>query len=176
MPSPAKVRELMAETRARRVAILAAGIALAGAVQAVELLIPLPLPWLRLGLGNAVTVWFLIARGNHAALAVTAGRLLVALPFAGLSFGWLLAVAGGISALAVMAALAAFGRGTFGPLGLSVAGALAHMGAQFWLVSAWWQAPVLLSQLPYALVFAYGAGLLTGWLAWRILQLRPLPD
>jgi len=154
--------------RTRRLALLAAGIALAGAVQLVEQLVPTPLPWLRVGLANAVTVAFLLSRGNHAALAITCGRYLVALLLTGLSLGWLLGVAGGMLSLAVMAGLAAVGRGRFGPLGLSVPGALAHMTAQFWLVAVWWRTPLLLGQLPPALTFALLAGLMTGYVAWLI--------
>ena len=173
MRSPAERRPPARGERARRLAFLAAGIALAGAVQLVEQLMPLPLPWLRLGLANAVTVAFLLWRGKHAALAVTCGRYLVALLATGLSLAWLLGLAGGLAALMVMAVLATLGRGRFGPLGLSVPGAMTHMLVQFWLVAAWWRAPLVWSQLPLALSFAFAAGLVTGYAAWLLERALP---
>src|SRR4030095_9788496 len=52
-------------------------IALAVTLQIAESLIPRPIPWLRLGLANAVTLLVLVRAGFRAALAVTAIRIVL---------------------------------------------------------------------------------------------------
>lgn len=104
----------------------------------IERWVPTPLPWVRLGLANVVTVFVLIRHGARAALAVVGLRLGLGGFFAGTLFGpqFLLAGAGALASLAVMAAAWRLGRTACSALGISVLGAAAHATAQLCVVAA----------------------------------------
>lgn len=153
----------------RRVTGLGLAVALAVALQLAEQLIPVPLPWLRPGLANIVTLVILVEAGTGAALLVTLGRYAVVMLAGGLTLGWGLGVGGGFAAWGVMAFLHTVGRNRLGLLSLSATGACAHLTAQFVMLSLWLRLDLLWSQLALALPFAYLTGLLTGFLAWLVL-------
>ncbi len=112
-----------------RVAVLAAyALALSG----FERLIPTPIPWLRLGLANIITLAALMLYGFRTAMTVTLIRVILASLFTGTFLGpaFILSFGGGVSSTAAMGvAHRAFGR-MFGPVGLSLIGALFHNLAQ----------------------------------------------
>ena len=117
---------------ARAVARLAVLIAVAATLQIAEGMIPKPLPWLRLGLANGVTLLVIVRLGAGAALGVTAVRVvmggLVLGTFGGPAFA--LSAAGSGAAWLVMAAA---WRGLTPPLsllGVSVLGSAAHVAGQ----------------------------------------------
>ena len=117
---------------ARNVARLAIFIAVATVLQVAESLVPKPVPWLRLGLANAVTLLVLIRAGAAPAIVVTVVRLLLG----GLVLGtlgspaFLLSAAGALAALAVMAPVVRLAMPPLSPLGVSVLGAAVHVGGQ----------------------------------------------
>ena len=97
-----------------------------------EGLIPTPLPWLRLGLANIITLVALVLYGLRTAMTVTLIRVILASLFTGTFLGpaFLLSLAGGVSSTAAMGlTLLVFGN-LFGPVGLSLIGALFHNLAQ----------------------------------------------
>jgi heptaprenyl diphosphate synthase len=106
--------------------------ALAVAIHSVEALIPSPLPGVKLGLANAVTLVVLLIDSPRAALVVTLVRVFVGALLIGtfLGPGFLLSFAGGLAAWAAMAACRPLAGPLFSALGLSVLGALAHILAQ----------------------------------------------
>lgn len=117
---------------ARTAARLAIFVAVATVLQVAEALVPKPVPWLRLGLANAVTLLVLLRSGAAAAAGVTLVRLLLG----GLALGTLgspafvLSVAGATAAFAVMAPGTRLAMPPLSPLGVSVLGASAHVGGQ----------------------------------------------
>ena len=117
---------------ARGVARLAIFVAVATVLQVAEALVPKPLPWLRLGLANAVTLLVLVRGSVAAAAAVTVVRLLLG----GLVLGtlgspaFLLSTSGALAALAVMAPATRLAMPPLSPLGVSVLGASVHVGGQ----------------------------------------------
>lgn len=153
-----------------------------------ERLIPNPIPWVRLGLANVVTLVVLLRHGPGAASAVLALRLLLGAFFGGGLFGpqFLLAVAGGTASLLTMSAAAAAAGRYLSPLGLSVLGAAAHAVAQLGVVGSWFAGRhESLSLLPLFLGLSLATGLLTGLAAdvvlWRLDLARgpgldPLPQ
>ena len=104
----------------------------------VERTLPNPVPWIRLGLANAVTLLVLLEHGSLAAGIVLVLRLLLAGIFAGTLLGpqALLALGGGVASWATMTLALRWGGGLLSPLGLSVLGASAHAAAQLALVGA----------------------------------------
>jgi heptaprenyl diphosphate synthase len=111
---------------------LAIFVAVATVLQVAESMVPKPMPWLRLGLANAVTLLVLVRSGVLASAAVTVVRLLLG----GLVLGtlasppFLLSAAGALSALVVMGAAARLAMPPLSCLGVSVLGAATHVAGQ----------------------------------------------
>lgn len=146
--------------------------AVAITIHIAESALPSPLPGVKPGLANIITVIVLIQFSWRAAawvalLRVLAGSLLIGTfltPTFVLSFG------GSLASIAVLwLATHLPGRG-FSAVGYSVAAALAHMGAQFLL--AWTlfiPHPGLVHLLPVLLTAALLFGLVNGIIAGRLL-------
>jgi len=148
--------------------------ALAIAVHAVEALIPSPLPGVKLGLANAVTLVVLLLHGPRDALVVTVVRILIGALLIGtfLGPGFFLSLAGGLAAWAVMAAARPLWPGLLSPLGLSVLGASAHICAQVALVYAvLLPNPGLLHLAPVLVASAVATGVATGLVATRLVMI-----
>ena len=156
------------QLRARRQALLALFTALAVVIHSFEALLPTPIPWMRLGLANALTVVVLFLYGAGTAWSLTLTRIGLAAILLGRLFspGFWLALCGGCAATLTMVTVRKVTRGGLSPVGISVAGAAAHAGGQ--LVAAWWllvRHPAIAQALPVLLLLSVVSGLLTGWLA-----------
>jgi len=112
-----------------RIALLSA---YALALHGFESLIPMPIPWIRVGLANIVTLTALILFGFRAAMMVTVIRVLLASIFTGsfLGPGFILSMGGGISGTFAMGFIFSLFPRLFGPVGLSLIAALFHNLAQ----------------------------------------------
>ncbi len=154
----------------RRIAWLAA---LAVAIHLLEAGFPSPLPGIKPGLANVVTVASLLLFGWRTAawvglLRVLAGSLLLG---TFLSPTFFLSLGGAGGSLLAMGLPALLPRHWTGPLGYSVLGALGHMGAQFGIAYALFiPHPGLLRLLPPFLAAALLFGLLGGIIAHAMLQ------
>lgn len=165
--------------RTRRQVFLALFVAVAVTMHAVETLLPTPLPWLRLGLANIMTLVALSLYDGRAAWTVSLARVGIGALLLGRLFGpgfWL-ALAGTIVATSAMIIMKrAFGR-RLGPIGLSAGGAAGHalgqiLAARLLILqhAAVWQI------FPLFLLFTVVAGVITGWLAAGLIeQLRHHP-
>jgi heptaprenyl diphosphate synthase len=139
-------------------------VAVAVTLQIAESLIPRPLPWIRVGLANAVALLVLVRAGLGSALAVTGIRVVLSGLLLG-TFGgpaFLLSAAGGLAAtLAMAGALRAVPPLSL--LGVSVVGSSAHVAGQLTtlgpLLGIGSQAAVL---SPLLLATAVPVGLVTG--------------
>lgn len=159
--------------RDRRIAGFAA---LAAAIHVLEAGLPSPLPGVKLGLANIITLIVLLRHGPRAAIAVTLLRIVLSGIVLGTLFAptfWL-SLSGGLAALGCL--LIGFGwqhihtASAPGPIGLSLLAACAHIQAQFWLAWAWFVPhPALFSLLPLLHGAAIASGVLTGWFAQRVL-------
>ena len=170
MPGTAEAASALRDARLARFAALAA------AVHVLEAGLPSPVPGIKPGLANIVTLIVLLRHGWRAAVVVTLLRVVLSGLVLGTLFAptfWL-SLAGGLAAVAALG-LGALGRRAGGwlapgPVGLSVLAACAHIQAQFWLAWSWFiPHPGLLGLLPLLQGAALAAGLLTGLLAARIL-------
>ena len=134
--------------------------AMALALSYLENLFPLslaiPLPGIKLGLANIVTVFALYALGPGQALLILVGRCLLGAVFAGNMNALIFSVLGGVSAMLVMILLSRPGR--LSVYGVSIGGAAAHNCGQIAaaVLTLWSTAP--LAYLPVLLA----ASLLTG--------------
>ncbi|AYH42229.1 heptaprenyl diphosphate synthase [Azoarcus sp. DN11] len=104
-----------------------------------EAAIPLPLPGVKPGLANIVTLIVLARWGWRdavwvALLRVLAGSLLLGQLFAP---GFFLSLSGAVASLAVLGLAMHLPRRWFGPVTLSVCAAFAHIGGQLALARLW---------------------------------------
>jgi heptaprenyl diphosphate synthase len=153
-------------TRKRvRIALFAAAAVL---LFLLERLLPNPLPWVRLGLANAVTLVVLWQYGVASAAAVVVLRLLLGGLFSASLLGpqfWL-AVSGATASLCVMIVATRLGRSLWSPLGVSVLGSVAHGLAQLLAVALLFGAGRgVLSFLPLFLGVSLITGIITGGIA-----------
>lgn len=162
MTVSAVIRESTGNRRRFVIAFLAA---MAIFLSIVEAVIPRPLPWMRIGLANAVTLFaFGVLRPREVLvmvmLRVTAASLLLG---TFLSAGFLLSVVAALSSFAVMYGMyAALGR-WFSLVGISIAGAAASNAAQLAVVNALFIGSSLSYYfLPFLFLFALFGGTVTG--------------
>lgn len=116
----------MKETR--EMVLLALLVALAIVLRGLETLIPNPLPWIRIGLANIMTLLAILLFGLKSGLLLTILRVFIASLLFGtfLSPTFLLSVSAGIcSTLAMGGMHVLFGK-TFSPVGISVLGGFTH--------------------------------------------------
>jgi heptaprenyl diphosphate synthase len=153
--------------------LIAGYAALAVAINVLEAGFPSPLPGVKPGLANVITLLVLLRHGWRAAVAVTFLRVVVASLVTGsfLGPGFWLACAGAAAALAALALGAGWNRMTAGlggqwtlsPLGLSALAALAHTGGQFLLARGLLiPHPGLVRLLPPLLLISLAFGVATG--------------
>lgn len=160
--------------------------ALAIVIHVLEAGFPTPLPGVKPGLANAVTLIVMLRYSYRLAVWVALLRVLVASLLIGsfLSPGFWLSAAGTAGSLAVLglglawnrSAWAAHPQRRLSAIGLSLWAALAHMSAQF--LAAWTlfvPHPGLLRLLPPLMTAALVFGVVTGWFSQRILERLPPP-
>ena len=166
-------------TRARRRVFLALFVAIAVSMHALETLLPTPVPWLRLGLANIITLAALYLYDGRAAWTVSLARVGIGSLLLGRLFspGFWLALVGTIVATSAMIVLYRVAGRRLSPIGISAIGAAGHalgqiLAAQLLIIqhTAIWQI------FPVFLFFTVFSGILTGWLATGLLeQLRQHP-
>ncbi|HNO88452.1 MAG TPA: Gx transporter family protein [Rhodocyclaceae bacterium] len=107
-----------------------------------EAAIPLPLPGVKPGLANIITLVVLARWGWRDAAWVAILRILAGSLLLGqfLAPGFFLSLAGGLASLAVLGAAMHLPRRWFGPVTQSVLAAFAHIGGQV-LVARLWLVP-----------------------------------
>ncbi len=148
----------------RRVAFLGLMSAVALILFVFEAAVPRPLPWMKLGLGNAAVLATLLLFGGAPAIAVGAVKVLVG----GLLIGGLAgpaSVIGGsaaLTSLATMIGLHRFLPRLLSPVGLSVAGAVVHQATQLLVAEIYLAQAGLLRLLPLFLVGGVLSGAMTG--------------
>jgi heptaprenyl diphosphate synthase len=153
-------------------AIIALLVGLGVVLHRLEALLPLPTPWVKLGLANIMTLIALVFLGFRAALEVTLLRVLLGSVLGGtfLSPTFFLSLAGGLASVGIMGLLYREGR-AFSLVGISVAAAYAHTTAIFVCVFFLLiHQSVFFNLLPVFLTFSLISGILTGLLANNITQ------
>ena len=168
-PTEAGAVEIATTPDDHRIAQLAAaaiGLAL------VDAAIPLPLPGVKPGLANIVTLLVLYRYGFGTAAWVTALRVVAGSLLLGhfLSPGFFLSASGALCSLTVLGLAQALPQRWFGPVTLSLLAAFAHIGGQLLLARAWLiphDGVFLLA--PVFLAAALGFGLINGLIVARLL-------
>lgn len=132
-PSTTELTATADDHRIARMAAFAIGLSL------VEAAVPSPLPGVKPGLANIITLVVLLRFGLADAvwvslLRVVAGSLLLG---SFLTPGFFLSLAGAMASLLVLAIAARLPRSLFGPVSLSIAAAFAHIAGQLVVVWLW---------------------------------------
>ena len=151
--------------------------ALAICVHLLEAGLPAPLPGVKPGLANVVTLVVLLRHGLAAAAWVSALRVVGGSLLLGTFLGptFVLSATGATGAMLALAVAHRLGRRVLGPVGYAVLAALAHMAAQLSVAYAlfiphaglWHLAPVLLA-------VATAGGVATGIITAAIVDRLPV--
>jgi heptaprenyl diphosphate synthase len=154
-----------------RIALLSA---YAIALHGFESLLPSPIPWLRLGLANIITLVALYLYGIRVAMMVTLIRVTLASLFAGTFLGpsFMLSMGGGVTSTLAMGYVLMRAPRLFSPVGLSVIGALFHNSAQMLLAYVFiiQRLGALLLICPFIILLGVVTGTVNGIIADLIIQ------
>jgi len=128
--------ELTPTREDHRIARLAA---LAIALSLMEAVIPSPLPGVKPGIANIVTLVVLVRYGFGAAVWVSLLRVVAGSLMLGsfLSPSFVLSLSGAVASLAMLRLAVLLPESRFGPVSLSILAAFAHIAGQLAVVRAW---------------------------------------
>lgn len=161
--------------KAKTEALCAIMLALALALSYIERLIPLqmviPLPGIKLGLANIVTLVVLYTLKTRYAFAIFLPRCLISAAFGGGITGFWFSICGGLLALGVMALAKKSGR--LSVYGVSMLGAAAHNIGQIGAAMVLMNSVYVGAYLPYLLLVSIATGLLTGGICAGVLRVLP---
>ena len=130
-----------------------------------EHMIPKPLPWMRIGLANAITLYaFTILRKREVFLIVVSRVVSTSLLIGSfMSLGFLLSIAGAVSSFIIMGIIFSYFRRVFSLVGISILGAVTSNLVQLLLVNAVFvRSSISYYFVPIVLLFALGGGILSG--------------
>ncbi|MEJ2515391.1 MAG: Gx transporter family protein [Gammaproteobacteria bacterium] len=148
--------------------------ALAIAIHILEAAFPSPLPGVKPGLANVVTVVVLVRYGWSTAAWVAGLRVLAGSLLLGtfLSPTFVMSASGAAAALAVLGLAWALAGSHLGAVGYSVLAALAHMGTQVAVARALFiPHDAILKLLPFLLTAAWVFGIVSGVIAASVLDI-----
>ncbi len=168
----ASVIEWVPSEADRRLAALAA---VAVGLTLIEAVIPLPLPGVKPGLANIVTLIVLWRWGWRAAVWVTLLRIVAGALALGtfLTPTFVLSLSGGVASLLTLALAVHLPRRWFGPVSLSVLAGFAHIAAQLGVANLWLMPQVnLMGLLPIFLGAAWLTGLANGLIVVSLMSLK----
>lgn len=158
--------------RLTRCAVLTAlALALSVAEGLVPLTILFPLPGLRLGLANLVTVYALCRLSRHEALLILFARCLLGALLGGNLMALAFSLTGGLLAMAVMVVLLQFGG--FSLFGVSIGGAAAHNTGQILAAMVVLRTGAPMVYLPPLLLCSIVTGAVTGSISTLLVQKMP---
>ena len=130
---------------------------------------PVPIPGVKLGLANIITLIILFRYSARDALLVLIVRILLSTLFFGQAVSLLYSLSGGLLCLAGMALTTLLLQKHFPPL-VSIVGALCHNLGQIAAALALTATPGVLSYLPFLLLSGIVTGLFTGLSAGFVLR------
>lgn len=155
------------KTDVHKLALCAVLTALALALSYLENLFPvallIPLPGIKLGLANIVTVFALYYLGALPALSILIARCLLGAMFAGNVSALIFSIMGGVFAMLIMIVLHRIRA--FSIYGVSIAGAAGHNIGQVGAAMITLGSTAPLAYLPFLLVVSIFTGALTGFIA-----------
>ncbi len=154
--------------------------ALAISIHILESAIPSPLPGIKPGFANIITVTAFIMFGWRSAAWVSGLRVLIGSLLIGtfLSPTFVLSLSGAIASMGILTFLGAINNNTFGPIGYCVMAALAHMATQIGMAYIFFiPHPGLFQLMPFLMSVALVTGIVSGYIVNSCLNtLNPRPS
>ena len=147
--------------------------ALAVTIHIVESALPSPIPGIKPGLANVITIAVLIRYGWVTAAWVSILRVLVGSLLIGtfLSPGFLLSLGGAICSIMILKPATHMPGKGFGPVGYSILAAVAHMFGQFTIAyTLFIPHQAMMNLLPVLVTAAVLFGIMSGIISSRLLQ------
>ena len=158
---------------ARSALLVAAALALSYMERFIPLNLVVPLPGVKLGLANIVTMFALYTLNKRQAFAIVVLRCFLGSLFGGLS-GLAMSLTGGVFAFWTMALMRRVPL--FSVYGVSILGAAAHNLGQVLAASVMMGSVYTFFYLPFLLLTALATGMITGTIsAFTFLALRSVP-
>ena len=152
--------------KTRRMVLLALLIAMASVLHVVEswLPLPLPVPGIKLGLSNIISLIVIVKFGWRDAIYVSILRVLLAALFGGIFLGpaFMMSLSGAIGSIDLMNYVYHHWHPIFSVTGISIMGAVIHNVVQISVAAFLVSSVTLLWYLPYLILFALPTGLATG--------------
>lgn len=149
----------------RRMVLLALFIGIASVLHVVEswLPLPMPVPGIKLGLANIVSLIIIVLFDWRDALYVAIIRVFLAALFGGIFLGpaFAMSLSGALASIAVMTVVYRL-QTDFSLIGISIIGAVMHNVVQIIVAAQLVSSITLLWYLPYLILFALPTGLATG--------------
>lgn len=150
----------------RKIALAGLLIALAFGLSYVEYLLPLqtviPIPGIKLGLANIVTMFALCYLDKRTAFLILCGRCILQAAIFGTVSGLIFSLSGGICAFLIMSICMKGYKRCFSIFGISMAGAAAHQIGQVGFAAFYFRSVAIISYLPVLLLISVFTGLITG--------------
>ena len=146
--------------KAKKLALCALLVALALALSLAERLVPMPLPGMKLGLANVVTLVALCLLRKRDTAMILQCRCLLGAIFGGRITGLLFSLTGGFLALGAM--VLAKKAGLFSVYGISVLGAAMHNVGQILAAMVLMRSVYVGAYLPWLLLVSLFTGFATG--------------
>lgn len=158
----------------RKLTTLALFTTLAIAIYAVESALPtlIPIPGIKPGLANIITLTVLHRHGRSQALWVLLTRIFLCSILFGQAMSLLYSLAGGLCCLLIMSLVSSFLQRRFLFI-TSIMGALAHNGAQLAVAYIITRVPGVLAYLPFLIISGIITGLFTGLCAGQLMKYLP---
>lgn len=160
-------------TPTKKLAIIAMLVAQAAVLHFLESLLPnpIPIPGVKLGLANIITLIALVVFDFKTALNITVLRTILGSLLSGTLFGvgFLMSFSGAITSTCLMAILLRAFPG-FSLIGISVAGAAVHNLGQLFMAALILNFPGIFLYLPFMLLFSVPTGIIIGLLVKELVQ------
>lgn len=144
-------------------------LALAVIVGYVELLIPMPIFGMKLGLANVIVIAMMYIYGNKAALAVSVLRVVIIALLFGNMFSFMFAISGAMVSFVVMSLFKKLARSSI--VFISIMGSLSHIVAQIVVCFFVMKKVQILYYLPILMLVSIVTGYLVGFLSNRMIRL-----
>lgn len=150
----------------RHIILLALFVAIASVLHVMESLlpVPVPVPGIKLGLANIVSLAVIVMFGWQSAILVALVRIIIAALFGGTFLGvtFALSLSGAVLSTLAMALVKSRWYPPFSLVGVSIIGAVTHNMVQIITAALIVSSMDLLWYMPYLVLFAVPMGIITG--------------
>ena len=148
-------------------------VALSSSIFILESFIPRPLPWIKLGLSNVITVLLIYFFPLNFVLKVVVYRVVIGSIFSASLFtpSFFLSFSGGISSAVAMFLAKKFFDKFFSSIGISIIGAETHIFTQLLVVYKFIIKDADIFKLtPYLIIFSLITGLIIGIISLKVIE------